>query len=173
MGVSMGNKLNNKGLTLVELMIAMAIASIVIGSITYFMATSTKNYRRANDEITLQIEAQIILNQLNELIIEAYNVKMDEPTKTLAIYRGDMTYFIKLEAGKLMLNKKSPGLSVDSGDSWILFGDYVNIFTVKDTGDNNNNSSIFITLGLRKNDSTYNVDNSLISLRNKVKAIPN
>lgn len=169
----MENKLNNKGLTLLELMIAMAIASIVIGSITYFMATSTKSYRKANDEITLQIEAQTILNQLNELIIEAYNVKMNEPTKTLTIYRGDMIYFIKLEDGKLMLNKKASGIDADSGDTWILFGDYVGVFKVKDTGENNNNSSILISLELRKNSSIYSVDNSLIALRNRIKAIPN
>jgi prepilin-type N-terminal cleavage/methylation domain-containing protein len=169
----MADKLNNKGLTLVELMIAMAIATIVIGSITYFMATSTKSYRKANDEITLQLEAQTILNQLNELIIEAYNVKMNEATDLLTIYRGDMTYYIKLENNKMLLNKKQSGLGITAGDTWILFGEYVNTFEVKDTGDNNDNSSILISFGLSKNASSYSVDNSLIALRNKIKAVPN
>jgi prepilin-type N-terminal cleavage/methylation domain-containing protein len=169
----MADKLNNKGLTLVELMIAMAIATIVIGSITYFMATSTKSYRKANDEITLQLEAQTILNQLNELIIEAYNVKMNEATDLLTIYRGDMTYYIKLENNKMLLNKKQSGLGITAGDTWILFGEYVNTFEVKDTGDNNDNSSILISFGLNKNASSYSVDNSLIALRNKIKAVSN
>ncbi len=167
----MAGKLNNKGLTLVELMIAMAIASIVIGSITYFMAASTKSYRKANDEITLQLEAQTILNQLNELIIEAYNVKMNNATDMLTIYGGELIYYIKLENNKLMLNKKQPGLEIDTADTWILFGEYVNTFEVKDTGDNNDNSSILISFELSKNGSSYKVSNSLIALRNKIKAI--
>lgn len=167
----MAGKLNNKGLTLVELMIAMAIATIVIGSITYFMATSTKSYRKANDEITLQLEGQTILNQLKELIIEAHNVKMDESAKTLTIYRGDMIYYIKLEDKQLLLNKKESGLEDAAGDTWVLFGEYVKEFEVKDTGDNNNNSSILISFELSKNGSSYKVNNSLVALRNKIKAI--
>ncbi len=169
----MADKINNKGLTLVELMIAMAIATIVIGSITYFMATSTKSYRKANDEITLQIEAQTILNQLNELIIEAYNVKMDNTTNTLTIFRGDMTYFIKLDNSRLLLNKKQSGLGATIGDTWILFGEYIRTFEVKDTGNNNDNSSILISFELSKNGSAYQVSNSLIALRNKIKEISN
>lgn len=167
----MADKLNNKGLTLVELMIAMAIATMVIGSITYFMATSTKSYRKANDEITLQLEGQRILNQLNELIIEAYNVKMDEAAKTLTIYHRDMTYYIKLEDKQLLLNKKQIGIGAVSGEKWILFGEYVNDFEVTDTGDHNNNSSILISFDLTKKESSYKVSNSLIALRNKIKAI--
>jgi prepilin-type N-terminal cleavage/methylation domain-containing protein len=169
----MAGKLNNKGLTLVELMIAMAIATIVIGSITYFMATSIKSYRKANDEITLQLEAQTILNQLNELIIEAYNVKMNEATDIISIYRGDMTYFIKLENNKLLLNKKQAGLGIATGDTWILFGEYITTFDVKDTGSSNDNSSILISFELNKNGATYEVSNSLIVLRNKIKPIIN
>lgn len=71
-------RMDNKGFTLVELMISMAISVIVIASIAYFMNYSSKNYKSANDEVILQTEAQAILNQLNDLIIEASNVKFDD-----------------------------------------------------------------------------------------------
>lgn len=168
----MDSKLNNKGLTLVELMIAMAIASIVIGSITYFMAASTKSYRKANDEITLQLEAQTILNQLNELIIEAYNVKMNDSEKILSIYRSDMIYYIKEENNKLMLNKKSSNSSISEDDTWILFGEYIQDFSIVDTGDSNRNKSILISFDLNKNESYYHIKDSMVTLRNRIKAIP-
>ncbi|MFV0342907.1 MAG: PilW family protein [Anaerocolumna sp.] len=163
--------LNNKGLTLVELLVAMAIATIVICSITYFMATSSKSYSKANDEATLQIEAQTILNQLNELIIEAYNVKMNESTNTVTIYSKDLNYYIKLQDQKLLLNKKKSNVVIEDTDNWILFGEYVTEFMVKDTGENNDNSSILISFTLNKNEASYQVTNGLVALRNKIKVI--
>lgn len=168
----MVDKLNNKGLTLVELIIAMGIGTIIIASITYFMITSTKNYQRANVETTIQLESQTILNQFNELIMEAYNVKMDEEKKTLAIYCPNMTYYIKSQDNQLLLNKKQAGLSEIDNDSWILFGEYVKEFHVVDTGDNNDNRSILISFKVEKNDLSYDVNNSMVTLRNKIKEIP-
>lgn len=164
-------KEKNKGFTLIELIIAMAIASIVIGFTTYFMASSLKSYRKANDELTLQLEGQTILNQLHELIIESYNVKFDESKELLTVYQKDYTYYIKKEKTSLIMLKKQNGEEVGIRENWVLFGEYIDDFYIVDTGSNNNNAKISISLHLIKNEVVYKMKDSTITLRNKIRTI--
>lgn len=62
---------NNKGLTLVELIITIAIVGIVSGSIVGFMVTGANGYTRTNSDVNLQYEVQLTMNQLQDMIIDA------------------------------------------------------------------------------------------------------
>lgn len=62
---------NNKGLTLLEMIISIAIMSIVIVTITSFMVTGTKMFGASNNEIQLQQEAQLALSNVENRIIDA------------------------------------------------------------------------------------------------------
>lgn len=62
---------NNKGLTLLEMIISVAIMSIVIVTITSFMVTGTKMFGASHDEIQLQQEAQLALSNVENRIIDA------------------------------------------------------------------------------------------------------
>lgn len=62
---------DNKGTSLVELVIALMISSIVILMIIFFLNSTSKYFRRTNDDVNLQMEAQTIINQLSNLIMEA------------------------------------------------------------------------------------------------------
>lgn len=64
---------NNKGVTLVELIVAVAIMVIVGVAITGFVLMGTRQYRAANEEVNLQYEAQVSVNQIQDLLIDATN----------------------------------------------------------------------------------------------------
>ena len=62
---------NNKGLTLLEMIISVAILSIVLAAITSFMVTGIKMFGASNNEIELQQEVQLALSNVENRIIDA------------------------------------------------------------------------------------------------------
>lgn len=62
---------NNKGYTLVELLVAMAIFAIIMAEIGTMMNHSSKLYLNGTYEVDLQTEAQQIVQQMEELLIDA------------------------------------------------------------------------------------------------------
>lgn len=61
---------NNKGFTLVELLVATAIIGIVITAITGFMVVGSRTFASTSSEVNLQYESQLAFNQLQDLIID-------------------------------------------------------------------------------------------------------
>ena len=55
---------NQKGFSLVELLCAVAILSIVVTSVGTSMVVSARSYQRSNTELDLQQKAQITANLL-------------------------------------------------------------------------------------------------------------
>ena len=64
---------DNKGLTLVELLVSMTVLSIVSLAIFSFMVFASKTYNKANGETNLQSEAQMTINRMENLIVSATN----------------------------------------------------------------------------------------------------
>ncbi|MGB4659534.1 MAG: prepilin-type N-terminal cleavage/methylation domain-containing protein, partial [Mobilitalea sp.] len=62
---------DNRGLTLIELIIAMAISSIVIGMVIVIISAGSRNFNIAQNEVDIQMEAQTVVNQIEDTIIEA------------------------------------------------------------------------------------------------------
>lgn len=71
MGLNAKRKLNNKGLSLVELIIVIGIMSIVAIAIAAFMSSGSQSYAKSSSEVDLQYEAQLATNQMQDLIIDA------------------------------------------------------------------------------------------------------
>lgn len=165
----MVKKIDNQGFTLVELMIGIAILSLLSISIITFIGYGTRNYRKAQEEVTLQVEAQTIINQLSDLIIEANNVKYREDT--LTIYQNDAKYIITLESSsnQLLYEKVLAG-EVASGDKK-LYGQYVTSLSIIDTGENDLNKTIQISIDLKKNSTNYKIQDHYVTIRNKIKRI--
>lgn len=69
---------NQKGFSLVELICAVAILSIVVTSAGSAMVISARSYQRGSTELDLQQQAQITANLLTNLIIDAD--KVEEPS---------------------------------------------------------------------------------------------
>lgn len=63
-------KRNQKGFTIVELIIAVAIMSIIALAVGGFMVVGSKSYASANNDINVQQEAQLALNQMSDVLID-------------------------------------------------------------------------------------------------------
>lgn len=162
-------KIDNKGFTLVELMIGIAIMSLLSISIVTFIGYGSRNYRKAQEEVTLQVEAQTIINQLSDLIIEAYNVKYQDDM--LIIYHNDAKYIITLDtSNNQLLYERVKAGELSSGDKK-LFGQYVTSLEIVDTGENDLNKTIQISINLKKNNTDYSIKEQYVTIRNKIKKI--
>lgn len=89
---------NQKGYSLVELLVAMAIFAIVLTQIFAMMQHSARLYKNGTYEVDLQTEAQQFVQQMEELLIDV-NVSVNEtgtPSSnyTIQIINTDQTYTV-------------------------------------------------------------------------------
>ena len=63
--------MKNKGFTLVELVVVMAIMGLLGLAVVNFIGTSSNQYKSATKEVDLQYEAQLTMNQIGDLLIDA------------------------------------------------------------------------------------------------------
>ena len=63
-------RIGQKGFTLVEIIVSLAIMTIVAGSVGAFIVAGNNSYLRGSKELTLQEEAQLTANQVIDLIID-------------------------------------------------------------------------------------------------------
>ncbi|ROR30643.1 prepilin-type N-terminal cleavage/methylation domain-containing protein [Mobilisporobacter senegalensis] len=162
---------DHTGFTLIELLVSISISALVMLSLVYIINYSTRNYRNASAEVSLQTEAQMMLNQMSDLIIEAYNVKYD-PSGILTLYHEDYKYLIILDSLNQQLNFEKYYIGGDKIGNTELLGRYVTSFQVTDTGDDDDNSQIKISLSLKNGRNMYEIKDQLITLRNQIKPVP-
>lgn len=74
------NRNRNKGFSLVELIITIAILGIISVSIVLAMTSSSKTYRTSSVEAQLQSEAQLVANAISEIAMDASGAT-DETTE--------------------------------------------------------------------------------------------
>ena len=77
---------DNRGITLIELIIAIAISTIIVGAATFLLSTAQKNYSSASATIDLQSEAQILMEQMGTWIMEGNRVEVNAGDK-LTVYQ--------------------------------------------------------------------------------------
>ncbi len=97
--------LNNKGMTLTELLLAMGILAIVMAQVANIIYSTTRLYTRGNSEVTLQTEAQQVVSIVEELLVDCDgSVSYGSNKITIdnkATYLSD--YVIELVGDKLYL----------------------------------------------------------------------
>lgn len=84
-------KRNNKGFTLVELIVTMAVSAIVIGAIWQFVLVSTRSYENSKADAELQQEVQQTMNQVQNLLIDtnkAVAYYYDESEDDSGVYKA-------------------------------------------------------------------------------------
>ena len=92
-------KLDNRGLSLVELICAMAILSIIGTIVGGILVVSAQSYDTGINEAELQQEAQMVVNQINDLVIDTTateSVTFDGTT--LTIPEGTKTHYVKYDS---------------------------------------------------------------------------
>lgn len=67
-------KMDNKGFSIIELLITTVLFSTVALAVTFFITTGMKTCNVAQNYINLQMESQIIINQLSNFTIEGNDV---------------------------------------------------------------------------------------------------
>ena len=178
-----GTRDKNGGFTLVELIISIAIFSLVSGAIIYFMIAGSNNYSYTKNEVNLQTESQVIMAQLNDMMREANFIDYDAANHALLIYKVVETP-TEVQP-KQVVDKKvvywdsaSKALYLQTFDSEAvpdyqpkderLFSEYMNGFDVKING-----SSVTVELDMKANRGRnyYKVDNT-ISIRNRIITFP-
>lgn len=85
---------NNKGFSLVELLVAITIGAIVMGSITFLLVTSLRLYSNETADVALQQELQVSLNQIMDYAMESQTLVVKNnggETEYLALGTVDKT----------------------------------------------------------------------------------
>ena len=63
-------KKDNRGFTLIELIICMAIFAILVTSVFGFMLASSRSYSAITNRLNLSLQSQLTMNQLGEYIMD-------------------------------------------------------------------------------------------------------
>ena len=117
---------DQKGFTLVELIIAVAILAIVTLAVCGFIVVGSRSYTSANTDIMLQQDAQLALNQISDVIIDttdsiSYGVRAGGV--------GDMQLVLKdsefggeaTEKCLAVINKNEAGSTNDNESYWFYW----------------------------------------------------
>ncbi|MCM1246495.1 MAG: type II secretion system GspH family protein [Roseburia sp.] len=131
-------KLNNKGFSLVELLLAIVISTIVFGAVTALMAFSSNSMRDTEARIEVQNQAKDALNHMESYILESERAYWDDSEKLLILFTDEKEakQMIKeLEGGSKTLADiknmasdsyaywfKDVGGSVAGGEQCVYFG---------------------------------------------------
>lgn len=102
---------DHKGFTLVELIIAVAIMSIVTLAVCGFIVVGSRSYASANTDIMLQQEAQLALNQISDVIIDTtdsinYGGKDDAASEMQMVLKDSEFSTEPTEKCLIVINKK-------------------------------------------------------------------
>lgn len=82
-------KLNNKGFSLVELMLAIVISTIVFGAVTALMTFSSKSMRDTEARIAVQNQAKDAMNHMESYILESERAYWDDSEKLLILFTNE------------------------------------------------------------------------------------
>lgn len=83
-------ELNNRGFTLVELLVVMAILSVVGGIVILFLQSGIHSYESTSKEVDMQYDAQVLLNQIESYVIGT-NLGLAQKDDVVHIYNKDET----------------------------------------------------------------------------------
>ncbi len=124
----MKQKLNNKGFTFVELVVAVAILSIVMVSVVSFMGTVTSVYSRTHHGNEVQDQSQEVYDQISSCIMQANKVILyGAPENSSGSFDSTNSYYVTNDqknvigvdaSGNLVnSNKKTMGLVIPRVDT--------------------------------------------------------
>lgn len=173
----------NKGMTLLELVISMTISIIVVLMIISYISATFHIFRKTNDQVNLQMEAQTSMNQLVNLIMEAKAVSVEtviQPDTDIrylidnidlagyhdyaVIWRKDYQKLYLVEMIPPMINLEDITFDTEQNfDQEYLMAEYVDNFTITSDVDHIDLKTLSIHMTLGKEEYEISKD---ITLRN-------
>lgn len=90
MKLKKGKKHNDKGFTLTEVLVALAVSSVVITIVIAFISQGSRFYKTQSNTINLQNELQETSNVITDALQEAtfLSITSDSKNKKLEVYTG-------------------------------------------------------------------------------------
>ncbi|MCR5011409.1 MAG: type II secretion system GspH family protein [Lachnospiraceae bacterium] len=171
-------KNSDKGYTLVELLVAMAILVIMLMEVYAVMTNSSTIYRKGNYEVQLQTEAQQVVQQLEDLMVDCNgSIEYVSANKTLTISSNVIDPSTNAATSTICTIKyepANPGYGVYFGTltyqktgmpAAIPFADYVEDFDVDMSSYTNDNVTVYIKF--KNEDYSYTAAED-IYLRNEI-----
>lgn len=126
MKLKKGKKHNNKGFTLTEVLVALAVSSVVITIVIAFISQGSRFYKTQSNTINLQNELQETSNVITDTLQEATYLSIISNSKNLEVYTGS---YEKTKEGKKLFT------SVKGSSRYILRdGTGIYVFDKADTG---------------------------------------
>jgi hypothetical protein len=168
----MGKCSDNKGFSLVEIIIALAIIMVVSGSIISFLLAGSNSYSSVITSTDLQKEAQLVMNQISDIVISAdQKVAFVGSTNTLEVTNEDSKYEISYNPTekKLYYKKSNYGISTRTYElqEEVPMAENVTSFSA-DVVKENGVSKVKVKISFENNSKSYTKE-EIITLRNEVK----
>ena len=88
--------MRNKGFSLIELVVALGIGSIVLLMVSVMLVRGTSLFRSENNEVNMRNDYQILRNQLDQTLMEAKTLIIekqevaDQAVDDIVIYTGEI-----------------------------------------------------------------------------------
>ena len=176
--------IGKKGFTLVEIIVSLAIMTIVAGAVGAFMVAGNNSYMRGNKELTLQEEAQLTANQIIDMIIDVekdiqFKQSDDGSTAELFLENEKDSYLLQwrqgsgaADPGKVYFYESDNTLDADGNLVWSsesLLAEYVTSFDV-DLSGVRSDRTVILRMDFAYQDKTYSI-NETIRLRNDLSAV--
>lgn len=157
-------KTDNRGLTLVELICTVAILGLISAGIASVMVVSARNYQRGSEEAELQQAAQLAVNQIEDLIIDATS-SLGGSTGSLRIVKDTTLYEVAHDgsARTLLYSEyivNPDGVTPVAED--MLLAENVDVFTV-DASHFGDSGSMLLHMELSSGDRSYASDFTITS----------
>lgn len=162
-------KRDNRGLTLIELVIAIAMTAVVLLMVTYLLEQGSRYFKNSKEELELQKEAQMTMSQLNQMVLNARELTLDtqaDKTVLKLFMTGEEQEEIEVSFvdGELLLSKKKNGSIVYTDR--LLARKVAGFFVTLPTEESN---TVQIELTFAWNKKQYRTVQS-VALRNRRKA---
>lgn len=157
-------KKDRRGLTLIELVCAIAILAIISATVGGAMVVATNSYRSGTVETALQQEAQFTANLIESLIVDATDT-VEYVGNVLTIANVDYTYEITYDAGNQVLTYiqyiTGDASSRASAVSQML-AEHVSSFNV-DTSDFTHSRNVRITISMENAGKSFSTAYNITS----------
>ena len=177
---------NNKGFTLVELIICIVIFGIIVAAVFGFMISGSKSYETVNGRVNLQMDSQLTMNFINEYLIDCDTAVYSDGSNMLCLINeapaGEYIAYVFqfIDADNTLYFSKSVSVTPNADGSFAcemdapeVLSDKVGSFSVAPSiiidGNTTRVGSVDTTLSF-KNSSTNKTFSQTVSLRNKPKS---
>ncbi len=152
---------NNKGLSLVELVCAIAILGIVLTAVGSAMVVSAQSYAKGTYEIDVQREAQTTTNLVGNLIVDAVTAEFTVPSenqKILKVNNGKTMYEITYDKLAGVLNYREQDIATGAEAYGVLAQNVTDFDVNLSDFAAHNNAEVYLKVEKteREYEATYN-----------------